>query len=69
MSKLAILGGPKTVATTPRKYRSMGAAEKQIVAEVMDSDCLSGFYGSWGDEFLGGIGLAAKAVPEVAVEP
>ncbi|MBX7199597.1 MAG: DegT/DnrJ/EryC1/StrS family aminotransferase [Rhodospirillaceae bacterium] len=54
MSKLAILGGPKTVDATPRKYRSMGPAEKQAVAEVMDSDCLSGFYGSWGDEFLGG---------------
>ena len=54
MSKLAILGGPKTIEGTPRKYRSMGPAEKQAVAEVMDSDCLSGFYGSWGDEFLGG---------------
>ena len=54
MSKLAILGGPKTVTATPRKYRSMGEAEKQAVVEVMDSDCLSGFYGSWGDEFLGG---------------
>ena len=54
MSKLAILGGPKAVTATPRKYRSMGAEEKQAVAEVMDSDCLSGFYGSWGDEFLGG---------------
>lgn len=54
MSKLAILGGPKTIETTPRKYRSMGEPEKRIVAEVMDSDCLSGFYGSWGDEFMGG---------------
>ncbi len=54
MNKLAILGGPKAVEGHPRKYRSMGAAEKQAVAEVMDSDCLSGFYGSWGDEFLGG---------------
>lgn len=54
MSKLAILGGPKAVEGTLRKYRTMGPAEKQAVADVMDSDCLSGFYGSWGDEYLGG---------------
>jgi perosamine synthetase len=54
MSQLAIRGGPKAVNGVLRKYRSMGDAEKQAVAEVMDSDCLSGFYGSWGDEFLGG---------------
>ena len=34
--------------------RSMGAAEEAAVVEVMRSDCLSGFYGSWGDEFWGG---------------
>ncbi|MGE4065079.1 MAG: DegT/DnrJ/EryC1/StrS family aminotransferase [Rhodospirillaceae bacterium] len=54
MSQLAIFGGPKAIPHTLRRYRSMGADEKDAVAEVMDSDCLSGFYGSWGDEFLGG---------------
>ena len=54
MHKLAIFGGPKTIESEPRKYRSMGEPEKRAVAEVMDSDCLSGFYGSWGDEFMGG---------------
>lgn len=54
MSSLAIFGGPKAVPFELRRYRSMGADEKNAVAAVMDSDCLSGFYGSWGDEFLGG---------------
>lgn len=36
------------------KYRSMGEEEKRAVMAVIDADCLSGFYGSWGDEFFGG---------------
>lgn len=32
----------------------MGEAEKQAVADVMDSDRLSGFFGSPGDQWLGG---------------
>lgn len=35
-------------------YPSIGAAEKAAVAEVLDSGCLSGFYGSPGPRFLGG---------------
>lgn len=54
MSKLAVFGGPKSVNKVPRNYRSMGAAEKQAVSDVMGTDCLSGFYGSWGEQFLGG---------------
>jgi dTDP-4-amino-4,6-dideoxygalactose transaminase len=54
MSELAIFGGSKAVSRTLKRYRSMGEAEKRAVAAVMDSDCLSSFYGSWGDEFLGG---------------
>lgn len=54
MSNLAIFGGPKAVPHELTRYVSMGADEKKAVAEVMDTDCLSGFYGSWGDEFLGG---------------
>ena len=54
MSQLAILGGTPVIATPPAPYRSMGEAEKRAVMEVMDSDCLSGFYGSPGPEFMGG---------------
>jgi perosamine synthetase len=54
MSQLAIFGGPKAVPQALRPYRSIGEEEKQAVADVIDSGCLSGFYGSWGPEFLGG---------------
>ena len=54
MSQLAILGGPKAVPQPLRPYRSIGEEEKRAVAAVIDSGCLSGFYGSWGDEFIGG---------------
>jgi perosamine synthetase len=54
MSTLALLGGtPVFDAPLPRD-RSMGPEERRAVLEVMDSDCLSGFYGSAGAEFLGG---------------
>ena len=54
MSELAIFGGEPVIAEEPRRYRSMGEAEARAVAEVMASDCLSGFYGSPGDEYWGG---------------
>lgn len=54
MSQLAIFGGPKAVPQPLRPYRSIGEEEKRAVAAVIDSGCLSGFYGSWGEEFLGG---------------
>jgi perosamine synthetase len=54
MSRLAALGGEPVIAETLAPYRSMGEAEKRAVMEVMESDCLSGFYGSPGPEFLGG---------------
>jgi len=51
---LAIHGG-KPVRTTPFALRrTMGDAEKQAVIEVMDSDKLSEFFGSPGDQWLGG---------------
>lgn len=37
-----------------RPYPSIGEAEKAAVAEVLESGCLSGFYGSPGPQFLGG---------------
>lgn len=54
MSELAIFGGCPVIADEPRRYRSMGEAEARAVADVMASDCLSGFYGSPGDEYWGG---------------
>jgi len=54
MSQLAIFGGPKAVPQPLKPYRSIGEEEKQAVSAVIDSGCLSGFYGSWGPEFMGG---------------
>jgi perosamine synthetase len=51
---LAILGGSPVLADPLQPYRSLGEAEKRAVCEVVDSGCLSGFYGSPGDEFFGG---------------
>jgi perosamine synthetase len=54
VSKLALLGGTPTIAGPLPPYRSLGEAERRAVLEVIDSGCLSGFYGSPGDEFYGG---------------
>lgn len=54
MSKLALLGGDPAIRDVFVPYRTMSARERQAVVDVIDSDCLSGFYGSWGDQFLGG---------------
>ena len=54
MSELALLGGTPVISEPPARYRSMGEAEAKAVADVMASDCLSGFYGSPGDEYWGG---------------
>lgn len=54
MGQLAITGGaPLRSAIYPGR-RTMGEAEKQAVIEVMDSDKLSSFFGSPGDQWLGG---------------
>lgn len=54
MPDLALLGGAPALETPLAHYRSMGPREAEAVRAVVDSDCLSGFYGSWGDCFLGG---------------
>lgn len=54
MSELAILGGEPVLSRPLPPYRSMGRAEVEAVKRVVESDCLSGFYGSWGEQFLGG---------------
>jgi perosamine synthetase len=54
MGQLAITGGaPLRSAIYPGR-RTMGEAEKQAVIDVMDSDKLSSFFGSPGDQWLGG---------------
>lgn len=52
--ELAILGGAPIIEDPLPPYRSMGKAESDAVTRVMQSDCLSGFYGSPGPEFMGG---------------
>ena len=52
--KLAIFGGEPVLREALPPYRSVGEKEREAVTRVIDSGCLSGFYGSWGDEFLGG---------------
>ncbi len=50
----ALLGGTPLIGSEFAPYRSMGTAEGEAVARVIQSDCLSGFFGSWEDGFLGG---------------
>ena len=53
LKQLAILGGvPILDGLSP--YKSIGQEEKDAVIAVLDSQCLSGFYGSPSPEFLGG---------------
>lgn len=54
MSALALLGGNPVLDRPLPAYRSIGDAEKAAVAAVLESGCLSGFFGSPGPEFLGG---------------
>jgi len=54
MDKLAIHGGTPVISHQLPHYSSIGDREMNAVAEVIRSGNLSGFYGSWGDEFFGG---------------
>ncbi len=54
MGKLALLGGKPLLSKKLESYRSMSNDEKKAVMDVVESDCLSGFYGSWEEGFLGG---------------
>lgn len=54
MDQLALHGGTPIRTREFAVRRTMGEAEKQAVIEVMDSDKLSGFFGSPGDQWLGG---------------
>lgn len=54
MSTLALLGGPATLENPLPRFNTIGEAEKEQVDQVLSSGLLSGFYGSWSDEFWGG---------------
>lgn len=54
LEKLAIHGGTPVLSAPLPAYRTICEAEIQAVVEVMRSGCLSGFYGSWGEQFMGG---------------
>ncbi len=51
---LAILGGQPAFTGVLQPYNSIGTEEIDAVNRVMRSGCLSGYYGSWSDEFFGG---------------
>ncbi len=54
MTKLALLGGAPLLTKPLRPYRTIGTEERAAVDSVMVSGALSGFFGSWCDEFFGG---------------
>jgi dTDP-4-amino-4,6-dideoxygalactose transaminase len=54
MSQLALFGGPPVLSAPLATYNSIGDEELEAVTRVMRAGCLSGFYGSWGEQFLGG---------------
>ena len=54
MSRLAFLGGSPVIPGPLPSRRSVTGVERQALLDVADSDVLSGFYGSYGPEFMGG---------------
>lgn len=54
MERLAVLGGPKTIARAFAGYSSIGAEEVEAARSVVASGVLSRFLGSWGPDFYGG---------------
>lgn len=54
MNKLAISGGKKTVQTELVPYKSVKGNELERIKKVLDSGCLSGYIGAWGEAFDGG---------------
>ncbi len=54
MSDLAILGGQPVFEKPLKPYSSISKKEIEEVNKVLKSGCLSGFFGSWEEGFLGG---------------
>jgi perosamine synthetase len=53
-SKLALLGGAKTISQPMPLYSSFGPEEKAAAMEVLESGVLSKFIGAWTPDFYGG---------------
>ncbi len=53
-AKLALFGGPKSVPQPIPTYNSLGPEEVVAAQRVVSSGHLSLFFGSWGENFLGG---------------
>src|SRR3972149_4841371 len=54
INKPALLGGPKAVPKPVPAYNSLGPEEIEAAREGVASGHLSLFFGSYGDNFLGG---------------
>jgi len=54
MIQLALHGGPKTIKKPFPAYNSIGQEELEAAKAVIESGQLSGFFGSWSDQFYGG---------------
>jgi len=54
MSKLALLGGPKTISEPFSLYRSIGPEEAAAAQRVIETGVLSKFLGCWDPDFYGG---------------
>src|ERR1700753_3180891 len=54
MAILAVSGGPQGRTEPFRMRKTIGDAARKEVLEVLDSDSLSGFFDSPGDQWLGG---------------
>jgi perosamine synthetase len=52
--KLALFGGPKTIAVPFQRYNPIGAEEVQAAKAVVESGVLSQYLGTWSPDFLGG---------------
>jgi dTDP-4-amino-4,6-dideoxygalactose transaminase len=52
--KLALLGGPKTIQTTFKRYNPIGSKEVEAAKQVIESGVLSQFLGAWHEDFYGG---------------
>lgn len=53
-STLALLGGRPVIGAPFPSYNTLGEAEERAAMRVLRSGVLSAFYGSYGDNFLGG---------------
>ena len=54
LHRLALFGGPKTIAKPFRRYNPIGNEEARAAREVIESGVLSQFIGAWHEDFLGG---------------